>query len=122
MINNISLKNFKCFQQTAINLSRITLLTGENSTGKSSVLYGLLAPFQSNDFPLYLSPNGRYVNMGDFKEISFNNLKLRVESIFRRLKSRMNISPLYVRRNDQIRGMTCLLTLGVRVLTLTESP
>ncbi len=120
MINNISLKNFKCFQQTAINLSRITLLTGENSTGKSSVLYGLLAPFQSNDFPLYLSPNGRYVNMGDFKEISFNNLKLRVESIFRRLKSRMNISPLYVRRNDQIRGMTCLLTLGVRVLTLTE--
>ena len=122
MINNISLKNFKCFQQTAINLSRITLLTGENSTGKSSVLYGLLAPFQSNDFPLYLSPNGRYVNMGDFKEISFNNLKLRVESIFRRLKSRMNISPLYVKRNDQIRGMTCLLTLGVRVLTLTESP
>jgi len=99
MINNISLKNFKCFQQTAINLSRITLLTGENSTGKSSVLYGLLAPFQSNDFPLYLSPNGRYVNMG-----------------------RMNISPLYVKRNDQIRGMTCLLTLGVRVLTLTESP
>ena len=44
----------------------------------------------------------------------------RVESIFRRLKSRMNISPLYVKRNDQIRGMTCLLTLGVRVLTLTE--
>ena len=75
MINNISLKNFKCFQQTDINLSRITLLTGENSSGKSSVLYGLLAPFQSNDFPFYLSPNGKYVNMGDFKEISFNNLK-----------------------------------------------
>lgn len=75
MINTISLKNFKCFQQTDINLSRITLLTGENSSGKSSVLYGLLAPFQSNEFPLYLSPNGRYVNMGDFKEISFNNLK-----------------------------------------------
>ncbi|MDM8525400.1 IS1634 family transposase [Desulfococcaceae bacterium HSG8] len=44
----------------------------------------------------------------------------RVERIFNRLKSRLNISPLYVKRNDQIRGMTCLLTLGVRVLTLTE--
>ena len=44
----------------------------------------------------------------------------RVESIFRRLKGRLNASPLYVKRNDQIRGMTCLLTLGVRVLTLTE--
>ena len=44
----------------------------------------------------------------------------RIESIFRRLKGRLNASPLYVKRNDQIRGMTCLLTLGVRVLTLTE--
>ncbi|MDM8526172.1 transposase [Desulfococcaceae bacterium HSG8] len=44
----------------------------------------------------------------------------RIESVFRRLKSRMNASPLYVRRDDQIRRMTCLLTLGVRVLTLTE--
>ncbi len=44
----------------------------------------------------------------------------RIEHVFRRLKGRLNASPLHVRRNDQIRGMTCLLTLGVRVLTLTE--
>jgi len=31
----------------------------------------------------------------------------RVESIFRRLRSRLNASPPYVRRDDQIRGMTC---------------
>lgn len=74
-INHILLKNFKCFRKTDIRFSRITLLTGENSSGKSSVLYGLLAPFQSNKFPFYLSPNGKYVNMGDFREISFNNLK-----------------------------------------------
>ena len=49
------------------------MLTGANSSGKSSVLYGLLAPFQSREFPLYLSPNGKYVNMGDFIEISFGN-------------------------------------------------
>ena len=44
----------------------------------------------------------------------------RVERIFNRLKSRMNIAPLFVRKDDQIRGMTHLLTLGARVLTLME--
>lgn len=74
-INRIALKNFKCFKKVDVNLSKITLLTGENSSGKSSLLYGLLAIFQSKDFPFYLSPNGKYVNMGDFEEISFNHLR-----------------------------------------------
>lgn len=72
-INRIALKNFKCFRELDLTLPKITLLTGANSSGKSSVLYGLLAPFQSREFPLYLSPNGKYVNMGDFIEISFGN-------------------------------------------------
>lgn len=74
-IHRIALKNFKCFKETDVELSRITVLTGENSSGKSSLIYGILAPFQSKDFPLYLSPNGKYVNMGDFRNISFRNLK-----------------------------------------------
>ena len=44
----------------------------------------------------------------------------RVERIFNRLKSRLNIAPLFVQRDDQIEGLTYLLTLGVRVLTLME--
>ncbi|MCP4018085.1 MAG: transposase, partial [Delftia sp.] len=44
----------------------------------------------------------------------------RVERIFNRLKSRMNTAPLFVKRDDQIKGKTNLLTLGARVLTLTE--
>ena len=55
--------------------AKITLLTGENSSGKSSLIYGLLAPFQSEDFSLYLFPNGKYINMGDFEEISFRRNK-----------------------------------------------
>jgi len=74
-INKLGLKNFKCFKEVEVDFSKITLLTGENSSGKSSLIYGLLAPFQSEDFPLYLFPNGKYVNMGDFEEISFKNLK-----------------------------------------------
>jgi transposase len=44
----------------------------------------------------------------------------RVERIFNRLKSRVQIAPLFVKLNDQIEGLTYLLTLGVRVLTVLE--
>ena len=77
-IKRIALKNFKCFKEVAVDFSRITLLTGENSSGKSSLIYGILAPLQStnfnwNSFPLYLSLNGEYVNMGGFEQVSFNH-------------------------------------------------
>jgi transposase len=44
----------------------------------------------------------------------------RVERVFNRLKSRLHMAPLCVKLNDQIEGLTDLLTLGVRVLTVTE--
>jgi transposase len=44
----------------------------------------------------------------------------RVERVFNRLKSRVHIAPLCVKRNDHIEGLTSLLTLGVRVCTVTE--
>jgi transposase len=44
----------------------------------------------------------------------------RIERIFHRLKSRVCIAPLFVKRDDQIQGLTYLLTLGVRVLTVLE--
>jgi transposase len=46
--------------------------------------------------------------------------EFRIERIFHRLKSRVDIAPLFVKRDDQIEGLTYLLTLGMRVLTLTE--
>ena len=44
----------------------------------------------------------------------------RVERIFNRLKSRLHIAPMFVSCEDQIQGLTYLLTLGVRVLTVME--
>ena len=44
----------------------------------------------------------------------------RIERIFNRLKSRVHIAPLFVKRDDQIEGLTYLLTLGVRGLTVLE--
>ena len=40
--------------------------------------------------------------------------------ICNRLKSRVHIAPLFVKLNEQIEGLTYLLTLGVRVLTVME--
>jgi transposase len=51
--------------------------------------------------------------------LSYRNA-YRVERIFHRLKSRVHIAPLFVKLNDQIEGLTYLLTLGVRVLTVME--
>jgi len=44
----------------------------------------------------------------------------RIERIFDRLKNRVNLVPMYVQEPDQVTGLTHLLTLGVRVLTLIE--
>src|SRR5437867_940445 len=44
----------------------------------------------------------------------------RVERLFNRLKSRVHSAPLFVKLNEPIEGLTSLLTLGVRVLTVTE--
>ena len=43
-----------------------------------------------------------------------------VERIFNRLKSRLNIAPFYVKRDDQAKGMAQFLTIGVRIYTLIE--
>ena len=73
-IKDITIKNFKCFSnETKIEFGDITLLTGANSSGKSSIMYSLLGLLQSDSSPALFSPNGKYVNMGDYKEIVYNH-------------------------------------------------
>ncbi len=71
LFKSLALKNFKCFEEVEVEFAPITLLTGANSSGKSSLIYSLLAMLQTEQFPLYLSPNGKYVDMGSFKEMVF---------------------------------------------------
>ncbi len=74
-IENLSFENFKCFKKIDLELGKITLLTGANSSGKSSIIYGILGALQSGEFPFQFSPNGKYVEMGDFQELSYNHKK-----------------------------------------------
>ena len=47
MIENLKLKNFKAFTDQSLNFNSLTLLSGLNSTGKSSVIQALLLLRQS---------------------------------------------------------------------------
>jgi predicted ATP-dependent endonuclease of OLD family len=71
-LNKIYLENFKCFDKININTPKITLLTGANSSGKSSLMYGVLGTIQSREFPFQFSSNGKYIRMGDYGEIIHN--------------------------------------------------
>jgi predicted ATPase len=68
MIDAITLENFKCFERQRITLGALTLLTGVNGMGKSSVLQALLVLRQSvlsslvPDVGVLL--DGEYVRMG----------------------------------------------------------
>lgn len=57
MLNQLTLHNFKCFAKASIRLAPLTLLTGVNGTGKSSVIQSLLLLRQSYDHGL-LRSNG----------------------------------------------------------------
>lgn len=71
-IEQLTVENFKCFKrEQTFDFSRLTILTGANSSGKSSVIYAILMVLQSEGFPNSLSTNGDYVNLGDFKDISY---------------------------------------------------
>ena len=73
-IDSLTIENFKCFKtEKTFDFGRITVLTGANSSGKSSVMYAALVAIQSDGFPNKLNLNGSFVELGDFKEISNNH-------------------------------------------------
>lgn len=97
LFKSLSLKNFKCFEEVDIKFAPITLLTGANSSGKSTLINSILAMYQTEQFPFYLSANGDYVNMGSFEEMVYgNDLNRRISINFEvedQSSSRMNPHP-----------------------------
>jgi predicted ATPase len=91
MLRAIELENFKAFgQRTRISLAPITLIFGENSSGKSSILQSLALLKQTfnnrylNEVLLPSIENG-YVNLGGFRELISNHdlsrsFKIQLES------------------------------------------
>lgn len=103
-LRRIKVKNFKCFSdEQDLELGRLTLLTGANSTGKSSLMYSVLGALQSPRFPFAYSANGRFVNMGNFSEIVFGHDKDREMEIgFSLTEKGFNIDIDTLWKNDEV--------------------
>ncbi|NER07027.1 MAG: AAA family ATPase, partial [Okeania sp. SIO3C4] len=73
MFTKIELENFKCFREkTVFPLGQLTLLTGINGRGKSSLLQSLLLMRQSIEYDNRTNKlilNGKCLNLGRFDEI-----------------------------------------------------
>jgi predicted ATP-dependent endonuclease of OLD family len=111
MIKRIVLKNFKCFDNLDAKISKITLLTGANSSGKSSFLQSILLLAQSDQFPLNLSLNGRYAQLGGYKELVFKHnsskdIELHVEYDASRLRSKKTPAVIVTRWGISHSGKT----------------
>lgn len=111
-INKLKLSNFKCYKEVELDLAEITLLTGANSSGKSSLLYSILGAIQSREFPFQFSPNGKYVNMGDFTEIVHNHNKEEIISFDFLLDRDTNEKIITKWRIDKLRDLPELLYLN----------
>ena len=80
MLDALQLENFKAFKAQEIQLRPLTLLTGLNGMGKSSVLQALLLLRQSYQGQLLgqtarpaLMLNGEYVQLGTGRDLLFDN-------------------------------------------------
>ncbi|MGC3893710.1 DUF3696 domain-containing protein [Pseudomonas urmiensis] len=78
MISEIGFSNFKRFQEERLDFNRpITLLYGENSSGKSSVLKGIASIIQTfsimhNKYEPFVA-QGEYANLGIYKDYVHNH-------------------------------------------------
>jgi len=72
MIDALYLRCFKCFEENRIGLSRLTVLSGPNSSGKSTIIQALSVLAQTAIEARYsanLALNGRFVSLGSFSDV-----------------------------------------------------
>jgi energy-coupling factor transporter ATP-binding protein EcfA2 len=71
-IKQLRLGNFKIFSDAKIDFRPLTLLTGTNSSGKSTILNALTSILQTQQpylFPFEFIPNGKNCSLGSFRDI-----------------------------------------------------
>ena len=66
LIQKLQIENLKCIKNIEMECSQLNLLIGTNSSGKSSLLQGLLLVAQNMELDCGL--NGRLVSLGTFAE------------------------------------------------------
>ncbi len=94
MLNKLNISGFKCFDENAIDLGKITLFSGTNSSGKSSAIQALLV--MDNAIKNPTSPlNGTWLDLGKFDEA-------------RNFITRPNQFSIKINQEDKTNTFTCL--------------
>lgn len=78
MITRLALKNFKCHSNTDIQISALTLLSGQNSIGKSSILQSLLLlkqTYEKSRLDEILDLNRPLCYIGTAKDVLYQKAK-----------------------------------------------
>ena len=79
MLSKLTLKNFKCFEEETFSLRMLTMLTGLNSTGKSTVLQAMLLLRQSHEDRILhtegITLDGPLVQLGTARDVLFEDAK-----------------------------------------------
>ena len=94
MITNVKLKNFKCFEDETFDLKPLTLLTGINGMGKSTLIQSLLLLKQSyvngylqNQSKVTLD-NNSFIDLENCEQLLYNKASnLEVEIVIKNEKS-----------------------------------
>jgi len=68
MIENLLIKDFKCFDRISLDFSNLTLLSGVNAGGKSSIIQALLLLSQNITTNGLSTLNGHLISIGEFSD------------------------------------------------------
>lgn len=76
MISKLRIQNFRSLKNVDLDLGKITILTGANNSGKSSIIYSLLTLRNAIVYPNRKIDNlfnYNFINLGNYKDVVFNN-------------------------------------------------
>ena len=110
MIDSLSLRNFKCFEDISLSFGSVNILTGLNGMGKSSVIQALLLLKQSfeNSVANVLRLNGPYVNLGWGSDVLYE-------------KASSEVIDICVMSGTSIFSTACIYISDEEQLPLTET-
>ena len=100
-LTSLELENFKIFKQETFNFKKITLLTGTNSSGKSTVINAITSALQTKEpgiFPIKFDNYGDMTKLGGFKEIvngGKGNKKFAMKLVFESATEKLELKGKY---------------------------
>ncbi|GGI72799.1 hypothetical protein GCM10007978_08270 [Shewanella hanedai] len=136
MLSDLQLKNYKSFKNLDnLNIKPITILCGENSCGKSSILQSILLLKQTKESRTpnnSILLNGKYVHLGDVHNIihghnSEEELAIKYEYTFTRedflklnggtrtISSRQILFHLLPRKSKELKSSTHTVTFYIKI-------